>query len=112
MNSTVHTYPIDGAVQRVPADETAFSHRDASFATVIAGMWPDPADNEANIRWVRDYAAATSPFSEEGGYVNFMAADDQDRVQANYGSSYERLREVKRTWDPDNRFRFNQNIIP
>ena len=112
VNSTVHTYPIDGAVQRVPADATAFSHRDASFATVIAGMWPDPADNEANIRWVRDYAAATSPFSEEGGYVNFMAADDQDRVQANYGSSYERLREVKRTWDPDNRFRFNQNIIP
>ena len=91
---------------------TAFAHRDANFATVIAGMWPDPADNEANIAWVRDYYDATAPHSEEGGYINFMAGDDQDRIRANYGANYDRLVEVKRAYDPDNLFHLNQNIAP
>ena len=55
VNSTVHIYPINGAAHRVAADATAFAYRDANFATVIAGMWPDPAQNEANTAWVRDY---------------------------------------------------------
>jgi len=79
---------------------------------VIAGMWPDPADNEANIHWVREYSDAIAPHSEEGGYINFMAGDDQERVRANYGANYERLSAVKRTYDPGNRFRINQNIEP
>lgn len=112
VNSTMHLYPINGAAQRVSADEAAFGHREATFAPVIAGMWPDPADNEANIAWVRDYYAATAPHSEEGGYVNFAGADDQDRVRANYGSNYERLVAVKRRYDPDNLFHHNQNIKP
>ena len=112
VQSTMHLYPIDGAVQRVPADATAFAHRDARFAAVIAGMWPDPADSEANTRWVRDYWQALQPHSEEGGYVNFMAADDQDRVRANYAGNYERLAAVKATYDPDNLFHLNQNITP
>lgn len=112
VNSTVHIYPINGAVHRVASDQTAFAHRDANFATVIAGMWPDPADNEANTAWVRDYYTATAPLSEEGGYINFMAGDDQERIKANYGGNYDRLVEVKRTYDPDNLFRVNQNIKP
>ena len=84
VNSTVHIYPINGACHRVAPDDTAFAYRDATFATVIAGMWPDPADNEANIKWVRDYYDAVAPLSEEGGYVNFMSGDDQDRIKANY----------------------------
>ena len=55
LQSTVHIYPINGACHRVAADETAFAYRDATFATVIAGMWPDPAANDANIAWVRGY---------------------------------------------------------
>lgn len=112
VHSTMHLYPIDGAVHRVPADATAFAHRDARYAAVIAGMWPDRADNEANIRWVRDYSAAIAPHSEAGGYINFMAADDQQRVRANYGSNYDRLAEVKAAYDPANLFRLNQNIAP
>jgi FAD/FMN-containing dehydrogenase len=112
VNSTVHIYPINGACHRVAPDATAFAYRDATFATVIAGMWPDPADNESNIAWVRDYYEATAPLSEEGGYVNFMADDDQDRVSANYRQNYDRLVDVKRSYDPDNLFRFNQNIRP
>jgi FAD/FMN-containing dehydrogenase len=112
VNSTVHIYPINGACHRVAADATAFSYRDASFATVIAGMWPDPAQNTANTQWVRDYYQATAPHSEEGGYINFMAADDQDRIAANYKGNYPRLVEIKRKYDPDNLFHVNQNIKP
>ncbi|MCZ2839183.1 FAD-binding oxidoreductase [Modestobacter sp. VKM Ac-2985] len=112
VNSTVHLYPINGAVHDVAADATAFGHRDASFAPVIAGMWPDPADNERNTAWVRDYHAAIAPHSEEGGYVNFASADDQPRAGANYGANHARLREVKRRYDPDNLFHLNQNIQP
>jgi FAD/FMN-containing dehydrogenase len=112
VNSTVHIYPINGACHRVAPDATAFAYRDATFATVIAGMWPDPAQNEANIAWVRDFYDDTAPHSEEGGYVNFMADDDQDRIRVNYKENYDRLVAVKRKYDPDNLFHLNQNIRP
>jgi FAD/FMN-containing dehydrogenase len=112
VNSTVHIYPINGACHRMAPDATAFAYRDANFATVIAGMWPDPAANNANIKWVRDYYAATAPLSEEGGYINFMSEDDQSRIKANYKGNYDRLVDVKKKYDPDNLFHLNQNIKP
>jgi FAD/FMN-containing dehydrogenase len=112
VNSTVHIYPINGACHRVAPDATAFAYRDATFATVIAGMWPDPAENDENIAWVRGFYEATAPHSEEGGYINFMADDDQDRVKVNYRDNYDRLVEVKRKYDPENLFHLNQNIRP
>ncbi len=112
VNSTVHIYPINGACHRVASDATAFAYRDATFATVIAGMWPDPSDNDANTAWVRDYYEATAPLSEAGGYINFMAGDDQARIRDNYKGNYDRLVEVKRAYDPENLFHVNQNIAP
>ena len=112
VNSTMHIYPINGAVQDVAPEATAFGHRDAKYATVIAGMWPDPAQNEANIRWVKDYYAALAPHSEKGGYINFAADDDTDRVAVNFGRNFDQLRKLKAKYDPDNRFRINQNIMP
>ena len=112
LTSTMHIYPINGACHRVAPESTAFAYRDASFATVIAGMWPDAKDDEANIAWVRDYYEATAPHSEEGGYINFMAEDDQSRIRANYRGNYDRLAEIKRRYDPGNLFRHNQNIAP
>jgi FAD/FMN-containing dehydrogenase len=112
VNSTVHIYPINGACHRVAQDATAFAYRDAAFATVIAGMWPDPGENEANTAWVRSYYDALAPHSEEGGYINFMSGDDQDRIKANYRGNYDRLVTVKQAYDPDNLFRWNQNIKP
>ncbi len=108
----MHIYPINGACHRVASDATAFGHRDANFATVIAGMWPDPTHNAANIKWVRDYYDATAPHSEQGGYINFAADDDQSRAPANFGANYDRLVAAKRKYDPDNLFRINQNIKP
>ena len=112
VNSTMHIYPINGACHDVPADATAFGHREANFACVIAGMWPDPADNEAHTAWVRDYFGAIAPHSESGGYTNFASADDQGRVRDNLGSGYDRLAQIKQQYDPDNVFHLNQNIAP
>jgi len=112
VESAMHIHPINGAVHDVNADATAFGHRDANFATVIAGIWPDPKDTEANIKWVRDYHAATAPFSREGGYINFQSADDADNAEKNYGATYTRLADIKKKYDPDNLFRMNQNIPP
>jgi FAD/FMN-containing dehydrogenase len=112
VNSAVHMYPINGAAHDIAVDATAFGHRDATYACVIAGMWPDPADNEANIAWVRDYHTAIAPHSEPGGYVNFASADDQDRIQDNVGTTYDRLAGIKVHYDPHNLFHLNQNILP
>ena len=112
VNSTMHIYPINGAAGRVASDATAFAYRDAKFATVIAGMWPDPADNEKNTKWVKDYYKALQPHSSSGGYVNFMAGDDQGRVRDNYKGNYDRLVTIKRKYDPGNLFHMNQNIKP
>jgi FAD/FMN-containing dehydrogenase len=66
-SSTMHLYPINGAASRVGATDTAFSYRHATFSTVIVSAWPDASDDDANIAWVRDYAAALTPHSEAGG---------------------------------------------
>jgi FAD/FMN-containing dehydrogenase len=112
VSATMHLYPINGACHRVGPDDTAFAYRDATFATVILCAWQDPALDQERIQWVRDYYAGTAPHSEAGGYINFMADDDGARVQDNYRGHYQRLAEVKRTYDPDNLFHLNQNIPP
>jgi UDP-N-acetylenolpyruvoylglucosamine reductase len=112
IQSAVHLYPINGAVQRVGADDTAFAYRDVNFSPVIAGMWDNPADNDANIAWVRAYYEALLPHSTEGGYINFMDGDDQDRIRTNYRGHYDRLAAIKKTYDPTNIFHLNQNIRP
>jgi FAD/FMN-containing dehydrogenase len=112
VSASMHLYPINGAPKRVGSDATAFGHRDANFAMVMLAASNDPADDQANIKWVRDYSDAMAPHSEVGGYVNFMDGDDADRVRANYGANYNRLLAVKRQYDPGNLFSVNQNIVP
>ncbi|SEQ29751.1 FAD-binding oxidoreductase [Arthrobacter sp. OV608] len=112
VHSANHFYPIDGAVNRVAPEATAFAYRDVKFAPVIAGQWPDAADNAANIAWVRAYWNALHEYSEPGGYINFQDADDQSRIEDTLGSNYARLAELKAKYDPDNFFHVNQNIKP
>jgi FAD/FMN-containing dehydrogenase len=113
VSSTMHLYLVDGAVHDPKSDETAFPVRDARFAMNVVGIWPEPGDNDKNIAWVRDYYEAAHPHSGyEGGYTNFMSLDDDARVPTNYSANYERLRQIKGRWDPDNVFHLNQNIEP
>lgn len=112
MHSTMHLYPIDGAVHRVGQTDTAWAYRDVNFSQVIAGVDPDPANAELVKRWAVDYWDAIHPYSAGGAYVNFMMDEGQDRVRATYGPNYQRLSEIKAQYDPANVFHINQNIRP
>ena len=112
LESGTFFFPIDGACHRVGADETAFAFREASFGVGIFGTWSDPADDERNTAWVRDYDNALRPFARGGGYVNFSSGDEQGRVPETYGGNHVRLAQLKHRYDPENIFRLNQNVVP
>jgi FAD/FMN-containing dehydrogenase len=109
---TMHLYPVNGACHRVGPNETAFAYRDATYGMVLLAGWSDPVNDAARIRWLRDYNQALAPYSEPGGYINFMQDDDFGRIRDNYRQNYERLVQVKRRYDPTNLFHINQNIAP
>jgi FAD/FMN-containing dehydrogenase len=110
--STMHLYPIDGAAHDVGPTETPWAYRDATWATVYAGVDNDAGNVEAIRRWCVDYFDALHPHSAGGAYVNMMMDEGQDRVRASYGDNYDRLTEIKASYDPGNLFRVNQNIQP
>jgi hypothetical protein len=112
MKSTMHMYPIDGAAHDVGLAETAWSYRDATWGSVFAGVDPDPANAETISRWSIEYNEALRPYSAGGAYVNMMMDEGEERVRASYRDNYDRLASIKRTYDPDNLFRINQNIRP
>jgi FAD/FMN-containing dehydrogenase len=110
--STMHLYPIDGAVHDVDSADTAWSYRDAKWASVFAGVDADPANVETIREWTVDYFEALHPYSAGGAYVNMMMDEGQERVRASYRDNYDRLSQIKATYDPENLFRVNQNILP
>ncbi len=103
---------IGGATKRPKPEATAYAHRDAEYVMNVHGRWETPAEDARCIQWSRDYFQASAPFASAGAYVNFLTADEGDRVRSAYGPNYERLAQVKRKYDPDNLFRMNQNIKP
>lgn len=112
LHSTMHLYPVNGAAHRVGKNETAWSYRDATWAQVMVGVDPDPANKDRVVRWAKEYWDAVHPYSAGGAYVNFMMEEGEDRVRATYRDNYERLAAIKKTYDPTNVFRVNQNIKP
>ena len=113
MQSSMHIYPINGAVHRVDQGDTAWSYRDVDYSQVIVGVDPDPANAAKITRWTKEYWEAIHPYSAGAAYVNFMMDDEgQERIKASYRGNYARLVEVKNRYDPHNLFRVNQNIKP
>jgi hypothetical protein len=112
MQSTMHLYPINGAASKVGKNDTAWSYRDTTWAQVMVGVDPDPANRDKLIRWTQEYWDALHPYSAGGAYVNFMMDEGQDRIRATYRDNYGRLASIKAKYDPDNFFRVNQNIKP
>jgi hypothetical protein len=110
VHSTMHLYPINGAVHRMGKNDTAWSYRDANFVQVIVGVDPDPANNSRIIAWSKEYWRTMHSFSSGGAYVNMMMDEGQERVKAAYRDNYERLAQIKAKYDPQNLFRVNQNI--
>jgi FAD/FMN-containing dehydrogenase len=103
---------IAGAANRVPADATAYAHRDARFVMNVHGRWEDPEQDVSCIGWSRAFFNASAPYASAGAYVNFMTEEESGRVAAAYGRNYDRLVETKRRYDPENVFHLNQNIKP
>jgi FAD/FMN-containing dehydrogenase len=102
-----------GAVARVPDDAMAFGQRQAPFNLHILSLWPEAADDEANIAWTREFGAAMKPYTTGRAYLNFIGEEGEDRVKAAFGpEAYARLQALKDRYDPDNLFCLNQNIKP
>jgi FAD/FMN-containing dehydrogenase len=103
---------MSGAANRVPANATAYGHRDAKFVLNVHGRWDEKAHDETCIAWARAFFKASAPYASAGVYVNFMTEDESDRVSAAYGVNYARLAQIKKHYDPENVFHLNQNIKP
>jgi hypothetical protein len=78
----------------------------------VHGRWNESAQDEKCIGWARDFFKASAPYASAGAYVNFMTEEEAGRVESAYGSNFERLRKIKRKYDPENFFHLNQNIKP
>ncbi|MCA1443862.1 FAD-binding oxidoreductase [Ensifer sp. IC4062] len=103
---------VGGAAGRVAAEETAFPQRSSHFVMNVHARWREPEMDQTCIDWARRLFEAAKPYAAGTAYINFMPADEIDRVEAAYGSNYGRLVEVKRRYDPQNLFRMNQNVRP
>ena len=105
---------LGGAMSRIPEDATAYGNRDALYNLSIDTTWDDPADDEAMVAWTREAWSKIHELTGGGVYLNFagLGEDNDDLARGAYGRNYERLREVKRMYDPDNLFRGNVNITP
>jgi len=103
---------LGGAIQRVPNDATAYSHREPNFLINVHTRWDAAANDSKCIAWARDLIKALAPFSTGAVYVNFLTSDEEDRVKMAYGANLAKLVAVKKKYDPTNLFRMNANIRP
>ncbi len=112
MMSAVQLRVLGGAVARRPNEATAFAHRDADLFVNVAAMYTDGAEKAAHDAWVGDMADVLDN-DRAGGYVGFLGDEDEATIRAAYpGPTWDRLRRLKRRYDPDNLFRRNHNIAP
>jgi FAD/FMN-containing dehydrogenase len=111
--SLVQLRGLGGAMARVASDATAFAHRDRRYFVAIIGLWLDAGeDAAAHYAWT-DWLWQTIRWEGSGVYVNFLESEGAGRVRDAYpASTFARLVEIKRKYDPKNLFRFNQNIPP
>jgi FAD/FMN-containing dehydrogenase len=110
--TTVYGEWVGGATAEADLDATAFPHRDKTFLFTISPKWTDPERDDELVEWAREFHDALTPYAADGVYVNYLERDEDERIGEAYGGRYERLRELKSTWDPENLFRMNQNIEP
>jgi hypothetical protein len=102
-----------GAINNVPQDSTAFMQRNSDYDFIILSLWNEPETSPFHIDWTKNFFEAMKPFFSSGVYVNALFNDEgNDRVRAAYGDNYGRLRQIKQKYDPENFFRWNNNIVP
>jgi FAD/FMN-containing dehydrogenase len=103
---------LGGAVDRVPADATAYAHRGRRIMANVAALFENPDEAARHDAWASDFAAALRQ-GDPGVYANFLGDEGEARVREAYpGPTWSRLAAAKRRYDPTNLFRLNQNIPP
>jgi FAD/FMN-containing dehydrogenase len=110
--SGVGLQQMHGAASRVAPSATAFPHRAEQYDFLIGSQWSDETDSDCNVNWTRALFEAMEPHLEDAVYVNNLGDEGPTRVRAAYGENYPRLAALKRTVDPGNLFRANQNVDP
>ena len=104
---------LGGAAARVPSNATAYGHRNRRIMVNVAAFFNGVADRPKKQQWVDEFARAISNGDRPGAYVNFLNDEGPDRIREAYpGATWDRLRQVKAKYDPENLFRLNQNIPP
>jgi hypothetical protein len=103
---------LGGQAGRMSPTATAYGNRDANFVMNMHGRWMTQAEDLPGITWARDFYLTTLPYATGGAYVNFLTAEEGNRVRFAFGANYARLAKIKRMYDPENFFRMNQNIRP
>jgi FAD/FMN-containing dehydrogenase len=103
---------LGGAMARVPADATAFAHRSSRIMVNVAAIYQRPEELPRHEAWVNGLSDELLQ-DDRGVYVGFLGDEGEERIRAAYpGPTWDRLRQVKRQYDPENVFRLNQNIPP
>jgi FAD/FMN-containing dehydrogenase len=111
--ATILFEPLYGRAARIPPEATAFGGREAAYNATFISAWVDPADDERKIAATRNYSAMLTPWALGGSYINYASEPTDDGLRTEHEAQrFDRLRQVKRRYDPDNRFRFNHNISP
>jgi FAD/FMN-containing dehydrogenase len=103
---------LGGAMARVPAEATAFAHRERWVMAAIGAVYERAEETPTHEAWVTRFADALRQ-GDAGVYVNFLGDEGEGRVREAYpGSTWDRLAAIKSRYDPTNLFRLNQNIPP
>ena len=112
-NTLSSIWNFGGATASVASDATAFGDRSMSYMFSMDSVWPDPSDDDKNINWTRNFWERMRVYSDKGRmYLNFpgQGEEGQKLLQNTFGENYSKLQAIKKKYDPDNLFRFNQNI--
>jgi FAD/FMN-containing dehydrogenase len=111
--ATVFVSPWVGAETDPAPDATAYPHRDPAHHVLVEARWTDADRDTEHVEWVHECHDALQPYTTGAVEMNFLTDDEPNtRRRRAYGDNYDRLVAVKTRWDPDNRFRMNQNIQP
>lgn len=103
---------LGGAMKRGDAESAAFAQRDKEALVMAVVYGYDEADTERHVAWSERLYDAMRPFGT-GAYVGFLMRDGQEHLHEVYPpATLERLRQVKRRYDPTNFFHHNLNIEP